>query len=214
MTYLISLRALSNTFNIFSQSYISYVSTAYTQSPRSTTLTSCAWSSSYILPIVQTWVESRNIRELQCFPGFANFFGCFIPGYWDQKVQLIALLWKHDSFIWSLEAQKEFDQLTLAFISAPMLIHPDTMWAFVVETDASSVALWEILSQKCGPPSSSVPLCLLFPCELCTCTRKLRGKHFGTLMSEETPFKLWAAITLHFIIEHPMFDVSSQWRIN
>lgn len=51
-------------------------------------------------------------------------------------------------FSWSESAQTAFNRLKSLFISAPILITPDTNRQFIVEVDASEVGVGAILSQR------------------------------------------------------------------
>ena len=50
-------------------------------------------------------------------------------------------------FVWGAEQQEAYDELRLALIQAPTLAHPDFTRPFVVDTDASQVALGAVCSQ-------------------------------------------------------------------
>lgn len=58
---------------------------------------------------------------------------------------------KNTQFHWSPEAQHTFNQLKLAFTTAPILAHSSVTSAFTVEVDASSTAIRAVLSSELVP---------------------------------------------------------------
>ena len=96
---------------------------------------------------IQTWPTPANIKELQSFLGFTNFYCMFIAYYTKIALPLFNLLKKNVEFIWSDQCSEAFVKLNEAFVSASLLKHPDTSKPFVIETDASDFALGGILSQ-------------------------------------------------------------------
>ena len=97
--------------------------------------------------VISNWPVPKNIKEVQSFLGFANFYRRFIANYSDIVVPLTRLTCKDTPFIWSPACQTAFKGLKHAFTTAPVLIHFDTKLPIVVETDGSNYAITAILSQ-------------------------------------------------------------------
>jgi transposase InsO family protein len=93
------------------------------------------------------WQPPSNVKSVQRFLGFANFYRRFIHSYSSIVRPLTQLTRKNAPFEWSAEAQIAFDHLKLAFTHGPILAHADFAAPFVVETDASDFALGAVLSQ-------------------------------------------------------------------
>jgi hypothetical protein len=83
---------------------------------------------------------------VQCSLDFANFYRIFIKDYSKIVVPLTHLT-RNDKFVWNEKAEEAFEVLKKAFISAPILVHIDSLKLFFFETDASYFALGSILSQ-------------------------------------------------------------------
>ncbi|KAK3525446.1 hypothetical protein QTP86_031542 [Hemibagrus guttatus] len=99
-----------------------------------------------------------SVRELQRFLGFANFYRRFIRNYSSVAGLLTSLLrGKPRKLTCTDPARSAFQQLKNCFTMAPILRHPDPDLPFVVEVDASSSGLGEVLSQRHGEPSKLHP---------------------------------------------------------
>ena len=97
---------------------------------------------------IQDWPEPQKVKDIQSFPGFANFYRRFIFGYSDITVPLTQLTRKGTIWDFTQECRDAFNLLKKAFTTAPILTHwiPDA--PLVVETDASDYALAAILSTR------------------------------------------------------------------
>jgi hypothetical protein len=96
---------------------------------------------------IMGWPRPTNIKELQSFLGFANFYRRFIEGYARETSPLSDLLKKSQEFSWNAEADNAFQRLKERFSSAPILRHFDPATVIRLETDASTFAISGILSQ-------------------------------------------------------------------
>ena len=97
---------------------------------------------------IQEWQPPTRVRDVQSFLGFANFYRRFIKGFSSIAQPLVALTRKDKPFRWTPVEQTAFESLKTAFMSAPILLHPDPTKPFIVETDASDFAIGAILSQS------------------------------------------------------------------
>ncbi|MBW0548945.1 hypothetical protein O181_088660, partial [Austropuccinia psidii MF-1] len=96
---------------------------------------------------ILNWPQPKNIKALQSFLGFANFYHCFIKNYFKKITSLTSLLKKDCPFIFNEEALSHFQILKEAFTTAPILSHFNPSLPTIVETDASDYALVGVLSQ-------------------------------------------------------------------
>ena len=96
---------------------------------------------------VKDWETLSNLKDVQAFLVFANFYQRFILVYSTIVAPLIALIKKDRKFLWDAEAQSAFQQLKEAFCSAPILAHFDPDSECVVKTDVSDYVSAGILSQ-------------------------------------------------------------------
>ncbi|CAI7855576.1 unnamed protein product [Closterium sp. NIES-54] len=99
---------------------------------------------------VRTWKTPENVKELQQFLGFANYYNWFVPQYAKIATPLTNLLKKNTPFKWEDVHQQAMEQLKTALTSAPILILPDPEKDYVIEADASDQAVGAVLMQDQG----------------------------------------------------------------
>ncbi|MBW0476689.1 hypothetical protein O181_016404 [Austropuccinia psidii MF-1] len=96
---------------------------------------------------ILNWPHCNNIKALQSFLGFSNFYHCFIENY-SKKITALTSLLKEDSpFIFNEQALGQFQILKEAFTTSPILFHCNPPLPAIVETDSSYYALGAVLSQ-------------------------------------------------------------------
>ncbi|KAL0150720.1 hypothetical protein M9458_053943, partial [Cirrhinus mrigala] len=108
---------------------------------------------------VLRWSQPTNIKELQRFLGFANFYRRFIRNFSSVAAPLMSMVKKGGKQLsWSPAAIQAFELLKERFTTAPILHHPDPEREFVVEIDASNTGIGAVWAQRHGDPPK------LFPC--------------------------------------------------
>ncbi|CAN2390671.1 K02A2.6-like, partial [Pristimantis euphronides] len=90
---------------------------------------------------IQDWPAPKNVKEVQRFIGFANFYRRFIRNFSEVVSPITQLTQKKKAFSWSPQAQDAFALLKSRFTSAPILVHPNPELAFSIEVDASDCAI-------------------------------------------------------------------------
>lgn len=113
---------------------------------------------------VQGWPVPKPWRELPCFLGFANFYRHFIRNYSQVAAPFTRLTSSKIPSTWPWEAHTVFTKWKQLFASAPILIHPGTNKQFIVDVDASDVAVGAVLSHRYEPQGKrQLYLCHLTP---------------------------------------------------
>ena len=96
---------------------------------------------------ITSWPKPNNVKEVQSFLGFANFYRQFIEGYSRIAAPLTSLTKKDQEFLWTAEAEQAFQDLKTRFSTEPILVIFDPLKPTTVETDASDKAIGACLSQ-------------------------------------------------------------------
>lgn len=107
------------------------------------------------------WPVPDSRTTLQHFLGFANVYWRFISNFSLIAAPLTALTTSRRRFVWTEAAQLAFDKLKELFTRAPILVTPDPGRQFIVEVDASDVAVGAVLSQR-SPVDEKVHPCAYF----------------------------------------------------
>ncbi|KAI7943923.1 hypothetical protein MJO28_011451 [Puccinia striiformis f. sp. tritici] len=110
---------------------------------------------------VTEWPAPKNIRELQRFIGFANFYRRFIDHFSGIARPLHDLTKSNTEFRWDQRCQAAFNSLKTAFTSAPVLKIANPYEAFILECDCSDFALGAILSQISSDDGDLHPVAFL-----------------------------------------------------
>ena len=96
-----------------------------------------------------TWKAPRTDTQLMSFLRFANYYREFIKGYADKVYPMQRLMRsKGKKFEWNEEAQAAFENKKRELCEAPVLGMPKEKCMYVLDTDASVVAISGILHQE------------------------------------------------------------------
>ena len=95
---------------------------------------------------IVNWPSFINIKDIQSFLGFANFYRRFIYRYSRLAAPLTNLTRKETPFNWSDQYQDTFEKLKKAFTSKIILRYYNPDLKIVVETDALDYISGGILS--------------------------------------------------------------------
>ncbi|CAI7878626.1 unnamed protein product [Closterium sp. NIES-53] len=128
---------------------------------------------------VRTWKTSENVKELQQFLGYANYYNRFVPQYAKIATLLTNLLKKNTPFKWEDVHQQAMEQLKTALTTAPVLILPDPEKDYVIEADASDQAVGAVLMQDQG--KGLQPIAYL--------SKKLHGAELNYPIHDKKAFK-------------------------
>src|SRR5258707_12023258 len=136
--------------------------------------------------VIQNWLEPWNIRDVQSFLGFVNFYHCFIADYSQMTLPLTNLCKKATPWNFGQKEMTAFQ--TNAFSTAPVLCHwaPD-LW-MTVETDVSDHTIAGILSVT--TKDNEIQLVAFFSCSL-QGVEKNYDTHDKELLAIFKVFKNW-----------------------
>ena len=95
---------------------------------------------------IPSWEKPQNVKDVQDFLSFANFYRRFIKDFAKLAAPLTALTRKNQKFIWKTKEENSFYAIETAFISGSILQHFDLEKECVVETEASDYVSYVVLS--------------------------------------------------------------------
>ena len=102
-----------------------------------------------VVKAVLTWKAPKIDTQLMSFLGFANYYREFIKGYADTMYHMQQLMRnKGKKFTWTDEAEVSFENIKRELCEAPVLGMPTEKGMFLLDTDASVVAISGILHQE------------------------------------------------------------------
>ena len=86
---------------------------------------------------IREWPEPRNLKEIQAFLGFANFYQRFIQGYSQICTPLTKMTKKEQLFHWECEQREAFEKFKKNFTLAPILTSFNPERKIILKTNAS-----------------------------------------------------------------------------
>ena len=97
---------------------------------------------------VREFPTPKNVKDIARFLGMVNFFHKFVPNLAQKAAPLNALRKKGVRFQWGEAQAASLEQLKLAIANPPVLATADFSRRFILQTDASSVAVAAVLLQQ------------------------------------------------------------------
>ena len=97
---------------------------------------------------IRNAIAPRDRKSLRSFLGLASYYRRFIKGFAKIAQPLSEKTSENAQYEWTDRMQAAFERLKDALTTAPVLVYPDYSKQFIVSTDASSIAVGAVLSQK------------------------------------------------------------------
>jgi len=97
--------------------------------------------------VIVSWITSINLKEIQSFVRFVNFYRCFIKNFSKLVKSFTQLTRKNTSFVWNKICVQVFDNLKKQVSSISVLCHFDLKRQAILKIDALNYVKDEILSQ-------------------------------------------------------------------
>ncbi len=96
---------------------------------------------------IVNWATSINLKEIQNFVDFVNFYQRFIKNFSKLVKLFIQLTWKNTSFVWNEVCIEVFDNLKKQISSISVLRHFNVKRQAILKIDAFNYVKDDILSQ-------------------------------------------------------------------
>ena len=95
---------------------------------------------------IMEWQRPNNLKEVQSFVGFCNFYRRFIKGFSKIIKALMRLTKKDVVFEWTDSCQEAFQTMKDTVTSAPILTHFNRTKEAILETNSSDYVNGGVLS--------------------------------------------------------------------
>ncbi len=99
------------------------------------------------MTVIVSWITSINLKEIQSFVKFVNFYHCFIKNFLKLVKSFTQLTRKNTSFVWNEICVQAFDNLKKQVSSVSVLRHFDLKQQAILKINALNYVKDEILSQ-------------------------------------------------------------------
>ena len=99
------------------------------------------------MKIIVNWITSINLKEVQGFVRFANFYRRFIKNFSKIIRSLMKLMKKNQLFVWDEACSKAFQELKNQIVFVFIFRHFDSKKQAVLEIDSFDWVIDEVLSQ-------------------------------------------------------------------
>ena len=99
------------------------------------------------LKAIQEWSPLANVKAIQSFLGFCNFYQKFIPSFSNIACPLMDPTKQSNPWTWGPNQETAFCNLQAAFTRQPVLAFLDTSKPFTLMTDALLMASGAVLMQ-------------------------------------------------------------------
>ncbi len=96
---------------------------------------------------IVNWATFTNLKKVQDFVDFVNFYQCFIKNFLKLIKSFTQLTWKDTSFVWNEVCVEVFDNLKKQISSTSVLRHFDAQRQAILKIDAFNYVKDDILSQ-------------------------------------------------------------------
>ncbi len=96
---------------------------------------------------IVNWATFTNLKEIQDFVDFVNFYQRFIKNFSKLVKSFTQLIWKDMSFVWNEVCIEVFDNLKKQISSISVLRHFNVKHQAILKIDAFNYVKDDILSQ-------------------------------------------------------------------
>ena len=96
---------------------------------------------------IKDWTVPQNLSDVRSFLGLASYYRKFIQNFSSIAYPLTRLTQKNKPFEWTIESENAFITLKCLLTNTPILAYPYVKEPFILDTDASTFGVGDVLSQ-------------------------------------------------------------------
>ncbi len=149
--------------------------------------------------VVMNWAASRDVKDVQSFLSFVNFYRRFIKKFFKLIDSLTVLIRKDQSFNWIQKCQFVFDRLKQTFITASILMHYNSNLLVTVKIDVFDYVVIKVMSQRDDNEQLRSVIYFSFKMLLAECNYEIYDKKLLAIIRAFEKWRLELKDTLDFV---------------
>ncbi len=149
--------------------------------------------------VIMNWAASQDIKDVQNFLSFINFYKWFIKKFFKLIDSLTVLIRKDQSFNWIQKCQFIFDQLKQTFITVFILMHYNLNLLVTVKIDVFDYVMIEVMSQWDDNEQLRSVIYFSFKMLLAECNYEIYDKKLLAIIRAFEKWRLELKDTLDFV---------------
>ncbi len=149
--------------------------------------------------VIMNWAASQDIKDVQSFLSFINFYRRFIKKFFKLIDSLTVLIRKDQSFNWTQKCQFIFDWLKQTFITVSILMHYNSNLLVTVKIDVFDYVVIEVMSQRDDNEQLRSVIYFSFKMLLAECNYEIYDKKLLAIIRAFEKWRLELKDTLNLI---------------
>jgi len=149
--------------------------------------------------VIMNWAASQDVKDVQSFLSFVNFYKRFIKKFFKLIDSLTVLIRKDQSFNWTQKCQFAFDRLKQMFITVSILMHYNSNLLVTVKIDVFDYVVIEVMSQRDDNEQLRSVTYFSFKMLLAECNYEIYDKKLLAIIRAFEKWRLELKGTLDFV---------------
>jgi len=149
--------------------------------------------------VIMNWAASWDVKDVQNFLNFVNFYRRFIKKFFKLIDSLTVLIRKDQSFNWTQKCQFVFDRLKQMFITVSILMHYNSNLFVTVKIDAFNYVVIEVMFQRDDNEQLRSVIYFSFKMLLAECNYEIYDKKLLAIIRAFEKWRLELKDTLDFV---------------
>ncbi len=149
--------------------------------------------------VIMNWAASRDVKDVQSFLSFINFYRRFIKKFFKLIDSLTVLIRKDQSFNWTQKCQFIFNRLKQTFITVSILMHYNSNLFVTVKINVFDYVVIEVMSQRDDNEQLRSVIYFSFKMLLAECNYEIYDKKLLAIIRAFEKWRLELKDTLNFV---------------
>ncbi len=149
--------------------------------------------------VIMNWAAFQDVKDVQSFLSFVNFYKRFIKKFFKLINSLTVLIRKDQSFNWTQKCQFIFDRLKQTFITVSILMHYNSNLFVTVKINVFDYVVIEVMSQRDDNEQLRSVIYFSFKMLLAECNYEIYDKKLLAIIRAFEKWRLELKGTLDFV---------------